>query len=164
MRCFADISAINREKKAWYSSIIVCITFAQYCNGPYMSLQNSLTEVFSNFLLNYNCCLIAIGINAVAVIKNSEQSFNIFDAHCSDLHGIPHSLFMHTVLLLTICTIVNRDNKWEFQIWFFLDHHMEKCSSLEKYSQSIISLYSKYSDSYFFHCPVLSFQCKLWWI
>ena len=119
MRCFADISAINRENKAWYSSIIVCITFAQYCNGPYMSLQNSLTEVFSNFLLNCNCCLIAIGINAVAVIKNSEQSFNIFDAHCSDLHGIPHSLFMHTVLLLTICTIVNRDNKWEFQIWFF---------------------------------------------
>ena len=31
MRCFADISAINRENKARYSSIIVCITFAQYC-------------------------------------------------------------------------------------------------------------------------------------
>ena len=31
MRCFPDISAINRENKARYSSIIVCITFAQYC-------------------------------------------------------------------------------------------------------------------------------------
>ena len=31
MRCFADILAINRENKARYSSIIVCITFAQYC-------------------------------------------------------------------------------------------------------------------------------------
>ena len=31
MRCFADTSAINRENKARYSSIIVCITFAQYC-------------------------------------------------------------------------------------------------------------------------------------
>ena len=33
MRCFADISAINHENKARYSSIIVCITFAQYCIG-----------------------------------------------------------------------------------------------------------------------------------
>ena len=39
-------------------------------NGPYMSLQNYLTEVFSNCQLNYNCCLFT-----VAVIKNSEQSF-----------------------------------------------------------------------------------------
>ena len=31
VRCFVDISAINRENKARYSSIIVCITFAQYC-------------------------------------------------------------------------------------------------------------------------------------
>ena len=53
-----------------------------------MSLQNSLTEVFSNFLLNCNCCLITTGINTVAVIKNSKQSFNIFDAHSSDLHGM----------------------------------------------------------------------------
>ena len=56
-----------------------------------MSLQNSLTEVFSNRQLNYNCCLLTIGINAVAVIKNAEQSFKIFDAHSRDLHGMPHS-------------------------------------------------------------------------
>ena len=33
---------------------------------------------------------------------------------------------------------------------FFIDHHIEKCLSLEKFC--------------FFHCPVLSFQCKLWLI
>ena len=55
-----------------------------------MSLSNSLTEVFSNFRLNYNCCLITIGINAVAVMKNSEQSF-IYTPF-SDLHGMPHSV------------------------------------------------------------------------
>ena len=49
-----------------------------------MSLQNSLTEVFSNCQLNYNCYLFMIGINTVAVIKNSEQSFKIFDAHARD--------------------------------------------------------------------------------
>ena len=32
MRCFPYISAINHENKAWYSLIIICTTFAQYCN------------------------------------------------------------------------------------------------------------------------------------
>ena len=74
-------------------------------NGPYMYLQNSLTEVFSNCQLNYNCCLLMTGINTVAVIKNSEQSFKIFDAHSRDLHGIPHSFGKCT--LLTIEEIEN---------------------------------------------------------
>ena len=56
-----------------------------------MSLQNSLTEVFSNCQLNYKCCLLTIGINTFAVIKNSEQSFKIFDAHFRDLHRMSHS-------------------------------------------------------------------------
>ena len=47
-------------------------------NGPYMSLQNSLTELLFNFQLNENCCLLMIGVNTVAVIKNSEQSFKNF--------------------------------------------------------------------------------------
>ena len=49
-------------------------------NGPYMSLQNSLMEGFSNSGLNYNCCLLTVGIKTVAVFKNSEQSFKIFDS------------------------------------------------------------------------------------
>ena len=70
-----------------------------------MSLQNSPTEVFSNRILNYNCCLLMIGINAVAVIKNSEQSFKIFDAHSKDLNGMPHSF--GKCALLTIEGIEN---------------------------------------------------------
>ena len=31
--------------------------------GPYMSLRNSLLEVFSNSQRNYNCCLLTNGIN-----------------------------------------------------------------------------------------------------
>ena len=42
MRCFADISAINRENKARYSSIIVCITFAQYCTCVCIKFQDKL--------------------------------------------------------------------------------------------------------------------------
>ena len=66
-------------------------------NGPYMSLQNSL---FSNCELNYNCCLLTIGINTVAVIKDSEQSFKIFDAYSRDLHGMPHSFGKCTLLTI----------------------------------------------------------------
>ena len=40
MQCFADISAINRENKARYSSTIVCITFALYCIKGIGSLKN----------------------------------------------------------------------------------------------------------------------------
>lgn len=60
-------------------------------NGPYMSLKNSLQEEFSNSQRNYNCCLLTIGINTVAVFKNSEQSFNIFHSHSRDLYGMAHS-------------------------------------------------------------------------
>ena len=63
-----------------------------------MSLQNSLTEVFSNCQLNYNCYLFMIAINTVAVIKNSEQSFKIFDALSRDLHGMPNSFGKCTLL------------------------------------------------------------------
>ena len=33
--------------------------------GPYMSLRNSLLEVFSNSQRNYNCFLLTIGINTL---------------------------------------------------------------------------------------------------
>ena len=47
MRCFADISVINRENKAQYLLIIVCITFAQYCKSYIVSDICLLTR--SNF-------------------------------------------------------------------------------------------------------------------
>ena len=61
-----------------------------------MSLQNSLQEVFSQ--QNYNCCLLTIGINTVAIFKTSQQSFKIFDSHSRDLHGMPHSFGTCTLL------------------------------------------------------------------
>ena len=39
MRCFTDISAINRENKAQYSSIIICITFAQHVRSLCLKLE-----------------------------------------------------------------------------------------------------------------------------
>ena len=34
--------------------------------------------------------MITFGIDTVAIIRNLEQSFNIFDAYSSDLHGMSH--------------------------------------------------------------------------
>ena len=46
--------------------------------GPHMSLRNSLLEVFSNCQRNYNCCLLTIRINTVAVFKTSEHTASKF--------------------------------------------------------------------------------------
>ena len=47
----------------------------------HICLQNFLTEVFSNFRLNNNFVLFDNhGIDTLAVIRISEESFNIFDA------------------------------------------------------------------------------------
>ena len=72
------VSIYNKVYTLEYSESLTGSFFMTSNNGPYMSLQNSLTEVFSNCQLNYNCCLLMIGINTVAVSKNSEQSFKIF--------------------------------------------------------------------------------------
>ena len=68
--------------------------------GPYMSVRNSLLEVFSNSQLNYNCCLLTIGIDTVAVFKISEQSFQIFDSHSRDLYGMPDSFGKCTLVCI----------------------------------------------------------------
>ena len=94
------VSINNKVYTLEYNESLTGSLFMTSNNGPYMSLQNSLTEVFSNCQLNYNCCLLTIGINTVAVIKNSEQSFKIFDAHSRDLHGMPHSFGKYTMLTI----------------------------------------------------------------
>ena len=62
-------------------------------------------KVFSNCGLNYNCCLLTVGINKVAVFRNSEQSCKIFDSHSNDFYGMPHSFGKCTLLktLYHIC-------------------------------------------------------------
>ena len=95
------VSIYNKVYTLEYSDSLTGRLFLTSNNGPYMSLQNSLTEVFSNCQLNYNyCCFLAIRINTVAVIKDSEQSFKIFDAHSRDLHGMPHSFGKCTLLTI----------------------------------------------------------------
>ena len=94
------VSIYNKVYTLAYSESLTGNLFMTSNNGPYMSLHNSLTELFSNCQLNYNCCLLTIGINTVAVIKNSEQSFKIFDAHSRDLHGMPHSFGKCTLLTI----------------------------------------------------------------
>ena len=66
--------------------------------GPYtrMFLRNSLLEVFLDSQQNYNCFL-TIGINTVAVFKNSEQTF---DSHSRDLYGMPDSFGKCTLVCI----------------------------------------------------------------
>ena len=91
------VSIYNKVYTLEYTESLTGNVFMISSNGPYMSLQNSL---FSNCELNYNCCLLTIGINTVAVIKDSEQSFKIFNAHSRDLHGMPHSFGKCTLLTI----------------------------------------------------------------
>ena len=79
-----------------YSESLTGSVFMTSNDGPFMSLQNSLQEVFSQ--QNYNCCLLTIGINTVAIFKTSQQSFKIFYSHSRDLHGMPHSFGTCTLL------------------------------------------------------------------
>ena len=81
-----------------YSESLTGSLFMTSNNGPYMTLQNSLIEVFSSSRLNYNCCLLTAGINAVAVFKHSEHNFKIFDSHAKDFYGMPHSFGKCTLL------------------------------------------------------------------
>ena len=74
-------SLYNKVYPLEYSESLTGSLFMTSNNGPYMSLQNYLTKVFLNWQLNKDCCLLMVGINTVAVIKNSEQSFKIFYAH-----------------------------------------------------------------------------------
>ena len=85
------VSLYNKVYTLQYSELLTGSLFMISNNGPYMSLQNSLMEVFSNSGLKYHCCLLTVGNNTVAVFKNSEQSFKIFDSHSKDFYGMPHS-------------------------------------------------------------------------
>ncbi|XP_044171263.1 uncharacterized protein LOC122955565 [Acropora millepora] len=94
------VSICNKVYILEYSESLTGSLFLTSNNGPYMTLQNSLTEVFSNCQLKYNCCLLTIGINTVAVFKDSEQSFKIFVGYSRDLHGMPHSFGKCTLLTI----------------------------------------------------------------
>ena len=79
-----------------YSEPLTGSLFLTSNSGPFMTLQNDIRELYSQ--QNYNCCLLTIGISAVAIFRNSQQSFKIFDSHLRDFHGMPHSFGTCTLL------------------------------------------------------------------
>ena len=81
------VSIFDKVYSLQYSESFTGSLFMISTIGRYMSLRNSPLEALSNSQRNYNCCLLTIGINTVAVFKNSEQSFQIFDSHSRDLYG-----------------------------------------------------------------------------
>lgn len=54
---------------------------------PYVSLEDVLNEIFSN----YDCRLLTINCNTVAILKYFGEKFKIFDSHSKDLYGMPVS-------------------------------------------------------------------------
>ena len=92
----AFVSIFDKVYTLQYSESLTGSLFLTSNNGPFMTLQNAFTELFSQ--QNYNCCLLTIGINAVAVFRNPQNSFKIFDSHSRDLHGMPHSFGTCTLL------------------------------------------------------------------
>ena len=79
------VSIFDKVYSLQYSESFTGSLFMTSNIGRYMSLRNSPLEALSNSQRNYNCCLLTIGINTVAVFKNSEQSFQIFDSHSRDV-------------------------------------------------------------------------------
>ena len=77
MQCFADISAINRENKARYSSIIVCITFAQYCITLQFRYYGSSNSSFM-FLFFSRC---------VKGVQKNGFDHRLFDVKTTDFAG-----------------------------------------------------------------------------
>ena len=94
------VSIFDKVYSLQYSESFTGSLFMTSNIGPYMSLRNSPLEVFSNSQQNYNCCLLTIGINTVAVFKNSEKSFQIFDSHSRDLYGMPDSFGRHILVCI----------------------------------------------------------------
>ena len=83
------VSIFDKVYSLQYSESFTGSLFMTSNIGRYMSLRNSPLEALSNSQRNYICCLLTIGINTVAVFKNSEKSFQIFYSHSRDLYGIP---------------------------------------------------------------------------
>ena len=56
---------------------------------PYYSLEDSLNNLFFNFEIAYEHCLLTINSNNVSIIKTCEGHYKVFDPHSKDKYGIP---------------------------------------------------------------------------
>ena len=61
------VSIFDKVYSLQYSESFTGSLFMTSNIGTYMSLRNSLLEVFSHSQWNYSCCLLTIGVNTVAV-------------------------------------------------------------------------------------------------
>ena len=84
------VSLFDKLYTLQYSESLTGSVFMTSNDGPFMSLQNSLQEVFSQ--QNYNCCLLTIGINTVAIFKifDSFKGFTWDSPFIWDLYFAQH--------------------------------------------------------------------------
>ena len=73
--------------------VAVSLTASIYHQIEHISEWTSkLTDKsISSSRLNFTCCFLTVGINAVAVFKHSEQSFKNFYSYAKDFYGMSRS-------------------------------------------------------------------------
>ena len=79
-----------------YSDSFSGALFMTVNNYPFAILENALNEVFHS--LNYESCLMTIGMNTVAILMLFPDVFKVFDSHSRDLYGMP-CMSGHCVLI-----------------------------------------------------------------
>ena len=89
-----------------YSDSFSRALFMNVSSYPYVTLENALHEVFNT--LNYNSCLLTIGMNTVAIMMPFPDVFKVFDSHSRDVHGMS-STSRHCILISQLK---------EFRVWF----------------------------------------------
>lgn len=65
----AVVSIHDKVYQLQYNESFTGSLFMASNNGPYLTLQNSLVEIFSTSRLNFSCSLLTIGVNTVAIFK-----------------------------------------------------------------------------------------------
>ena len=79
------ISFSNQVFEIQYGESLTASLFMTPNGGPYMTLENAITVIFSNSQPNFYSCLLTIGINTVAVFKICDEKFKVFYSHSRDL-------------------------------------------------------------------------------
>ena len=99
------VSVHNKIYNLQYSESFTGDVFITCNDEPFSTLENAFDKIFSYSELNYNYALLTIGCNTVAIFKEYELMFKIFDSHSRDLYGMPNSFGKS--ILITIHGIQN---------------------------------------------------------
>ena len=97
------ISLSNNIYTLQYSESYAGSVFMTVSNEPFLSLEDALKNIFLSSELDYNCALLTVGCNTVAIFRISEVHFKVFDSHSRDAYGMPHSF--GKCVLVTIFSI-----------------------------------------------------------